>query len=202
MNSAIDPSTQMMTPSWPTTTTSVAPTLISEVSRSQLRGQGVSDVTISVRFSSDEIALVRGRAEAAGDRVTAYIRRAALEAEEPPPDRGVATTLLSEAERVAERLGEVLHLTARTPRAGQAPKKPVVSRRCGKEAAVTPLGTGPVKRRQRSGPGRRRRRRRTRSRRREWRRRTRARRVRQESVYGQVRDKQEGARHLTLSNLA
>jgi hypothetical protein len=36
------------------------------------------NVTISVRFSADEIAAIRRQADAAGMRVTAYIRQAAL----------------------------------------------------------------------------------------------------------------------------
>ncbi len=100
------------------------------------------DTTISVRFSPGEIALLRKRAAAAGDRVTAYIRRAALEAEEPPLDRGVATTLLSEAERVVERLGDVLHLTRRTDDNEQSTGKPLNPARRSKAAPVTPIGTG------------------------------------------------------------
>ena len=36
------------------------------------------NVTISVRFSADEIAAIRRQADAAGMKVTAYIRQAAL----------------------------------------------------------------------------------------------------------------------------
>lgn len=36
------------------------------------------NVTISVRFSADEIAAIRRKADAAGMKVTAYIRQAAL----------------------------------------------------------------------------------------------------------------------------
>lgn len=46
------------------------------------------DVTFSVRFTSAEVATIRARAEAAGLKPTAYIRRCALEAEQPPIDRG------------------------------------------------------------------------------------------------------------------
>lgn len=41
------------------------------------------NVTISVRFSEEEIATLRGRAEAAGVKVTAYIRAAALQQAAP-----------------------------------------------------------------------------------------------------------------------
>lgn len=44
------------------------------------------NVTISVRFSDEEIALLRARAEAAGTKVTAYIRAAALQ-QAAPVDR-------------------------------------------------------------------------------------------------------------------
>ncbi len=46
------------------------------------------EVTISVRFTRAEVAAVRDRAEAAGLKPTAYIRRCALEAEQAPVDRG------------------------------------------------------------------------------------------------------------------
>lgn len=45
------------------------------------------DVTISVRLTRAEIATVRARAEAAGLKPTAYIRRCVLEVEEQPIDR-------------------------------------------------------------------------------------------------------------------
>jgi hypothetical protein len=45
------------------------------------------DVTISVRFTPAEIATIRTRAEAAGLKPTAYIRRCALATEQPPIDR-------------------------------------------------------------------------------------------------------------------
>jgi len=45
------------------------------------------DVTISVRFSPAEIAAIRARAEAAGLKPTAYIRRCPLADEQPPIDR-------------------------------------------------------------------------------------------------------------------
>lgn len=40
------------------------------------------NVTISVRLSADEIAAIRRQADAAGMKVTAYIRQAALSGEE------------------------------------------------------------------------------------------------------------------------
>lgn len=45
------------------------------------------EVTISVRFTRGEVAAIRARAAAAGLKPTAYIRRCALEVEEPPIDR-------------------------------------------------------------------------------------------------------------------
>lgn len=41
------------------------------------------NVTISVRFSADEIAAIRQHADAAGMKVTAYIRQAALSSGKP-----------------------------------------------------------------------------------------------------------------------
>ncbi|MFP5252924.1 MAG: plasmid mobilization protein [Actinomycetes bacterium] len=41
------------------------------------------NVTISVRFSEEEMALLRARAEEAGEKVTAYIRAAALQQAAP-----------------------------------------------------------------------------------------------------------------------
>ncbi len=41
------------------------------------------NVTISVRFSDEEMDLLRARAEAAGTKVTAYIRAAALQQAAP-----------------------------------------------------------------------------------------------------------------------
>jgi len=41
------------------------------------------NVTISVRFSAEEIAAIRERAETAGMKVTAYIREVAVSAGEP-----------------------------------------------------------------------------------------------------------------------
>lgn len=46
------------------------------------------DVTISVRFTPSEMATIRARAEAADLKPTTYIRRCALDTEQPPIDRG------------------------------------------------------------------------------------------------------------------
>lgn len=46
------------------------------------------EVTLSVRFTSAEIATIRSRAAAAGLKPTAYIRQCTLASEEPPIDRG------------------------------------------------------------------------------------------------------------------
>lgn len=52
------------------------------------------DVTISVRFTAAEIATIRARAEVAGVKPTAYIRRLALAGEEPALDRGQVSRLV------------------------------------------------------------------------------------------------------------
>jgi hypothetical protein len=62
------------------------------------------DVTISVRFTSEEIAALRRRAEAASMKLTTFIRRAALAADAPPLDR---TALRGALRAVAD---EVAHL--------------------------------------------------------------------------------------------
>ncbi|PZS23460.1 MAG: hypothetical protein DLM54_01305 [Acidimicrobiales bacterium] len=46
------------------------------------------EITISVRFTPGEIAAIRTRAQDAGLKPTAYIRRCALAEEVPPIDRG------------------------------------------------------------------------------------------------------------------
>jgi hypothetical protein len=46
------------------------------------------DVTISVRFTASEIAAIRAQAAEAGVKPTAYIRNCALDADQPPIDRG------------------------------------------------------------------------------------------------------------------
>jgi hypothetical protein len=52
------------------------------------------DVTISVRFSGEELAAVRARAEALGLKPTTYIRRLVLAGDDPPLDRrGLAETV-------------------------------------------------------------------------------------------------------------
>lgn len=60
-------------------------------------------VTISVRFSQDEIEKLRVRAEAAGLKVTALIRAAALAADRPM-DREVANRLATQVEQNAHAL--------------------------------------------------------------------------------------------------
>lgn len=49
------------------------------------------NVTISVRFSAEEIEALRGRATDAGLKVTAFIRAAALEADKPLDREAIAT---------------------------------------------------------------------------------------------------------------
>ncbi|MGH9062553.1 MAG: plasmid mobilization protein [Acidimicrobiales bacterium] len=62
------------------------------------------DVTISVRFSSAEIAAVRAQAEAAGLKPTSYIRRCALAPEGPPIDRGELSKSVAALSRDLEHL--------------------------------------------------------------------------------------------------
>lgn len=57
-------------------------------------------VTISIRFSDQEIAELRDRAEQGGVKVTSFIRAAALEAASPV-DRGVLGKLARELENKA-----------------------------------------------------------------------------------------------------
>lgn len=62
------------------------------------------DVTISVRFTSVEIATIRARAEAANLKPTAYIRRCALADEQPPIDRGQLRRTVAALDRDLEDL--------------------------------------------------------------------------------------------------
>ncbi|HET7386124.1 MAG TPA: hypothetical protein VFJ19_05590 [Nocardioidaceae bacterium] len=64
------------------------------------------NVTISVRFSEKEIALLRSGAEAAGEKVTAYIRAAALQQAVPVDRRRLRRALqaISADVAAAERL--------------------------------------------------------------------------------------------------
>lgn len=65
------------------------------------------DVTISVRFTTAEIAAIRARAEAAGLKPTAYIRRVALAGEGPPLDRAQLSRLIDALSRDLEDLRHV-----------------------------------------------------------------------------------------------
>lgn len=58
------------------------------------------NVTISVRFSEQEIAALRSRADEAGVKVTSYIRAAALEASDPV-DRATLSQLARDLEQRA-----------------------------------------------------------------------------------------------------
>ncbi len=62
------------------------------------------DVTISVRFTRAEVAAVRARAEATGLKPTAYIRRCALQVDEPPIDRGKLSQSVAALSRDLEEL--------------------------------------------------------------------------------------------------
>lgn len=63
------------------------------------------NVTISVRFSDGEIASLRERADAAGVKVTSFIRAAALEAI-APVDRAALGELARDLEQHAHRVVE------------------------------------------------------------------------------------------------
>ena len=62
-------------------------------------------VTISVRFSDEEIAELRARAEQAGVKVTSFIRAAALEATNPV-DRVALGELARDLEQQAHQVAE------------------------------------------------------------------------------------------------
>ncbi len=62
-------------------------------------------VTISVRFSEEEIAQLRERAEQSGVKVTSFIRAAALEATSPV-DRAALGELARELEQRAHDVAE------------------------------------------------------------------------------------------------
>lgn len=62
-------------------------------------------VTISVRFSDEEIAELRTRAEQAGVKVTSFIRAAALEASSPV-DRAALGELARDLEQRAHQVAE------------------------------------------------------------------------------------------------
>ncbi|MGH3500405.1 MAG: plasmid mobilization protein [Nocardioidaceae bacterium] len=68
------------------------------------------NVTISVRFSDEEIALLRSRAAAAGAKVTAYIRAAALQ-QAAPLDRLQLLHALEAASADVARAEELLRTT-------------------------------------------------------------------------------------------
>ena len=63
------------------------------------------NVTISVRFSVEEIAELRARAEEAGVKVTSFIRAAALEAASPV-DRVALGALARDLEQRAHQVAE------------------------------------------------------------------------------------------------
>ena len=64
-------------------------------------------VTISVRFSAEELDELRQRADAAGVKVTSFIRAAALEATSPV-DRAALGELAKELERRAHDVATML----------------------------------------------------------------------------------------------
>ena len=68
---------------------------------------GRRDVTISVRFSAQEIGTLRRLADAAGLKVTTFIRTAALHAERPI-DREAIARLAAGVEDQAHRLRQAV----------------------------------------------------------------------------------------------
>ena len=60
------------------------------------------NVTISVRFSEEEIATLRSKADTAGEKVTAYIRSAALEQASPLDRRRLLQALRAASADVAK----------------------------------------------------------------------------------------------------
>ncbi len=65
------------------------------------------NVTISVRFSVEEIAELRAQAEEAGVKVTSFIRAAALEASSPV-DRVALSDLARDLEQRAHQVAELV----------------------------------------------------------------------------------------------
>lgn len=65
------------------------------------------NVTISVRFSDEEIAELRARAEQAGVKVTSFIRAAALDAASPV-DRAALGELARDLEQRAHQVAELV----------------------------------------------------------------------------------------------
>lgn len=65
------------------------------------------NVTISVRFTSDELEALRRRADAAGVKVTAFIRAAALEADRPV-DRAAVAKMAAAVEEQAHQLRDAI----------------------------------------------------------------------------------------------
>jgi 2-iminoacetate synthase ThiH len=67
------------------------------------------NVTISVRFSEEEITELRSRADQAGVKVTSFIRAAALEATSPV-DRAALGELVRDLEQRAHQVAEFVAL--------------------------------------------------------------------------------------------
>lgn len=86
------------------------------------------DVSISVRFSPSEIALLRAEAKRRGEKVTAYIRRAAIDAQDPVPRDRLAQELALVEEHLS-RLASQLHPTPRP----QARPRPFIGRETAEE---------------------------------------------------------------------
>ena len=65
------------------------------------------NVTISVRFTADELDALRRRADAAEMKVTAFIRAAALEADRPL-DRAAVARMAAEAEHQVHQIRDAI----------------------------------------------------------------------------------------------
>lgn len=74
------------------------------------------NVTISVRFSDEEIAQLRREADEQGVKVTAYIRDAALNAA-TPLDRSALRKASADIERIAHELGFIVERGSRRVKA-------------------------------------------------------------------------------------
>lgn len=73
-----------------------------------LRKPSRLDVTLSVRFSADEIAKIRRYAEQAGLKPTTYIRQCVLAAGRPPLDRERLTRAVNAMAKELDDLGRAI----------------------------------------------------------------------------------------------
>lgn len=105
---------------------------------------GRLDVTISVRFTAEEIAAVRERARDAGMKPTAFIRQAALDVD-VPLNRGLLAKTFDRLRSDVEQLASVISME----RGGKSPPRSGGSRTAGR-----PSSTAMTTQTTRSGSGR------------------------------------------------